>query len=218
MTELEAEGELGFKYLHRPPDPGLREPTLLLLHGTGGSEHDLMDLARGLVPGAAILSPRGQVSEAGAARYFRRLAPGVFDEADIRRRADDMAAFLDRAAAVHGLDPRRVVALGYSNGANMAAAMLLLRPCLLVGAVLLHPMTPLVPGPLPDLADVPVFIGAGRRDPAVSEAETLRVARLLASCRAPVCVHWQPGGHGLSESELKSARTWLRLTGLVSTA
>src|SRR5215207_5564250 len=128
-------------------------PTLLLLHGTGGNEHDLLDLGRALYPRAALLSPRGQVRENGMPRFFRRLAEGVFDLDDLRRRTADLAAFIAAASAAYGFDPRRVIAVGYSNGANIAASLLLLYPAALAGAVLFHAMVPLVPEELPSLPD-----------------------------------------------------------------
>jgi predicted esterase len=184
-------------------------PTLLLLHGTGGNEYDLLDLGRALYPGAALLSPRGQVLENGMPRFFRRLAEGVFDLDDLRRRTHDLAEFVAAAAEAYYVDPRRVIAAGYSNGANIAASLLLLRPETLAGAVLFHAMVPLIPEQLPDLSDVPVFIAAGRSDPMIPAPQTERLAQLLREAGADVELQWQPGGHTLTQAEAQAAKTWL---------
>ncbi len=193
-------------------DPGTNPeaPTLLLLHGTGGTEHDLVDLGRSLVPGAAVLSPRGPVSENGHARFFRRLAEGVFDLEDLHMRTGDLVRFVQDAAEVYGYDPHRVVAIGFSNGANIAASVLLSRAGILAGAVLLHPMVPFEPDALPDLQGTAVFLGAGRQDPLVPEASTLRLAELLTTAGARVETHWSPGGHNLSRPEVEAAAQWIR--------
>ncbi|MBV9865398.1 MAG: alpha/beta hydrolase [Abitibacteriaceae bacterium] len=190
-------------------------PTLLLLHGTGGSEADLVPLGQALAPGAALLSPRGKVSENGMPRFFRRLAEGVFDMEDLKLRTHELAEFVAAAAQSYGFDVARVIAVGYSNGANIAASVMLLRPGVLSGAALFHPMVPLVPEPLPDLSGTSVFIGAGRFDPMVPQAETERLAALLKECGAGVTVQWQPGGHQLSQPEVAAAAAWLtsQLTG-----
>src|SRR5437588_9417037 len=141
--------------------PGSSERTLLLLHGTGGNERDLIPLGHELDPGAALLSPRGKVLEHGMPRFFRRLAEGVFDLEDLTRRTHELADFVADAATRYGFDPRNVIAVGFSNGANIAASLLLLRPETLAAAVLFRPMIPLVPETLPDLSRVPVFIAAG---------------------------------------------------------
>ncbi|MEO7909242.1 MAG: VOC family protein [Roseiflexaceae bacterium] len=184
-------------------------PTLLLLHGTGGNEHDLLDLGRKLYPQAALLSPRGQVLENGMPRFFRRLAEGVFDLDDLRQRTHDLAAFVTAASATYHFDPQRVIAVGYSNGANIAASMLLLHPELLAGAVLFHAMVPFVPEQLPDLNGVPVFMGAGRTDSMIAPQQTERLAQLLQQAGASVDMLWQPGGHALNQAEVRAATEWL---------
>lgn len=184
-------------------------PTLLLLHGTGGNEEDLLGLGRLLLPGANLLSPRGKVLENGAPRFFRRLAEGVFDLEDLRLRTEELAGFIEAAATNHGFDPARVIAVGFSNGANIAGSLLLRRPGLLAGASLHHPMVPFVPEAAPDLKGTPVFIGAGRQDPIAPIAETERLAELLRSSGADVTLHWQSGGHSLTQSEAEAARQWL---------
>lgn len=184
-------------------------PTLLLLHGTGGDEYDLLDLGRTVYPGAALLSPRGQVLEHGQARFFRRLAEGVFDLDDLRQRTHDLAAFVAAASDVYHFDPRRVIAVGYSNGANIAASLLLLHPETLAGAVLFHAMVPLVPDALPALRDVPVFLGAGRADPLIPAQQTQALAQLLQQAGAKVELRWEAGGHALVRLEVQAATDWL---------
>jgi predicted esterase len=185
-------------------------PTLLLLHGTGGDEHDLLDLGRALYPQAALLSPRGQVLENGMPRFFRRLAEGVFDIDDLQRRTHDLAAFVAAASEAYHFDPQRVIAVGYSNGANIAASLLLLHPTLLAGAVLFHVMVPFVPTELPDLRDVPLFIGAGRFDSLIPPQQTEQLALLLQQAGAQVELHWEPGSHALNRAEVQAATSWLR--------
>lgn len=189
--------------------PGRSERTLLLLHGTGGDENDLVPLARMLDPDAAVLSPRGKVLEHGAPRFFRRLAMGVFDLDDLRRRTHELADFVASAAAEHGFDARRVVAAGFSNGANIAAAMLLLRPDVLEKAILFRAMVPLEPETRPDLTGRAVFLSAGRTDTMIPGAETERLAKMLGDCGADVALQWSPGGHGLAADDIGAARQWL---------
>ncbi|GER87894.1 hydrolase [Dictyobacter vulcani] len=184
-------------------------PTLLLLHGTGGNENDLLDLGRMLVPGAALLSPRGKVLENGMSRFFRRLAEGVFDVEDLQRRTHELADFVQAASEAYHFDATNVIAIGYSNGANIAASMLLLRPGVLRGAILLRPMVPFVLDELPDLATTPVFIGAGRADPIVPAKQTEQLIQLLQQAGATVTAHWLNVGHGLSHEDIRGARSWL---------
>jgi phospholipase/carboxylesterase len=183
-------------------------PTLLLLHGTGGDENDLIPLARQLLPGAALLSPRGKVLENGMPRFFRRLATGVFDLDDLKRRTAELADFIVHAGAAYGLDAP--VALGFSNGANIAAALLLLHPDVLAGAILLRPMVPLIPPDLPNLTGKPVLISAGQHDSIVPAANTLHLANLLQSAGAEVTLKRQPLGHNLAEPDLQASAYWLR--------
>ena len=201
-------GELGFIHQYLPAPSGDAD-TLLLLHGTGGYENDLLPLGRLLAPDANRLSPRGPVSENGMPRFFRRLAEGVFDIPDLIARTHELADFIAAASATYGFDAGRVIAVGFSNGANMAAALLLLRPDVLEAAVLLHAMVPLVPESRPDLTGTRVFLGAGRQDPLVSPAQTERLAALLRGAGAGVTLHWQPGGHGLTREEAQAAARWL---------
>ena len=189
--------------------PGASPRTLLLLHGTGGDEHSLHALGTALDPQAAQLSPRGQVLEHGHPRFFRRLAEGVFDEADLIHRTHALADFVAGRTAQLARDPQQVIAVGYSNGANIAASTLLLRPGVLAGAVLLRPMVPLEPATLPDLAGVPVLILAGQADPMVPLPNVRRLAALLTAAGATVTLHLEPAGHALTQAEVAVAQRWL---------
>jgi predicted esterase len=200
---------LDFVHVYRPPATPSQE-TLLLLHGTGGNEHDLLSLAPAISPEAGVLSPRGKVLERGMPRFFRRLAEGVFDLDDLRRRTDELAEFISRAAVHYGFDPQRVVAAGFSNGANIAASLLLLRPGTLRAAILFSPMVPIVPDALPDLDGVRVFISAGRMDPIVTPENTQKLADLLQQARADVTLRWTTGGHSLTPDDIDAAAEWVR--------
>jgi predicted esterase len=201
--------ELSFRHRYLP---GTSPRTLLVLHGTGGNEDDLLPLAREIAPDANLLSPRGQVLEHGMPRFFRRLAMGVFDEADIHRRAADLAAFIASAADAYGFDASAVYGFGYSNGANIAAALLLLHPTALAGAALLRPVLPLEPDTPPDLTGKPILIAAGERDPYSPRERVDALADRLTAAGAAVDVRWQPGGHELSREELELVRQWWAAT------
>jgi phospholipase/carboxylesterase len=185
-------------------------PTLLLLHGTGGDENDLLPLGRMLDEQAALLSPRGKVLENGMPRFFRRLAMGVFDQEDLVNRTHELAEFVTASASEYGFDPGRVFAVGFSNGANIAASLLLLHPDLLAGAVLLRAMAPFEPEMSPDLSGTPVYLAAGRSDQMVPPESTERLAELLKAAGAEVTLDWQPGGHGIGRTEIEAARSWLK--------
>jgi len=187
-------------------EPGT-SPTLLLLHGTGGDENDLLPLGRLLRPGAALLSPRGQILENGQPRFFRRLAPGVFDQDDLIRRTHELADFVEDQGARHHLS--QVIAVGYSNGANIAAAMLLLRPDILSGAILFRAMLPLEPPNPPQLDRTPVLLLAGRHDTMIPLDNTQRLAVLLEHSGARVTLEWRDTGHGLEQPEFTLAQDWL---------
>ena len=175
---------LSFHHRFIPAEQASGATTLLLLHGTGGDENDLVPAGKSHShPKSALLSPRGKVLENGMPRFFRRLALGVFDEKDLKFRSHELASFITDAAASYNLDADKIFAVGYSNGANIAASILLLNPGLLKGAVLFHPMVPLVPEVLPDLSTLPIFIGAARHDEIVPPEETERLATLLRNCR-----------------------------------
>ena len=204
--------DLGFAHRFLPGAPD--KPTLLLLHGTGGDENDLLPLGEALLPGAARLSPRGKVLENGMPRFFRRLAEGVFDLDDLRKRTHELADFVEAASSAYGLGARRPVAVGFSNGANIAASILLLRPGVLGGALLIRPMVPLVPEKLPDLRGVPVQINAGQTDPLVPGPQSEALAKLLGEAGASVDFRWIPGGHALTREDLDAGRSWFGVSSL----
>ena len=198
-------------FIHRfvPGPEGSTARTLLLLHGTGGNEDDMLPLGRQLDPEAALLSPRGNVLENGMPRFFRRLAEGVFDEEDVVRRAHELAEFIDAAAVRYEFDLKHVTAVGYSNGANIAAAILLLRPEVLSAAILLRAMVPLVPPALPDLANQRVLLSSGERDPIVPKENASRLAAMLRDAGADVTLRFEPAGHALAQGDLEAAKQWL---------
>lgn len=186
----------------------LNGPTLLLLHGTGGDENDLLPLAQIVDPNANVLSVRGNVNENGMNRYFKRLGAGIFDEEDLIQRTKDLYAFLDDAAKEYGFDRSKVIALGYSNGANIAGSLIFHYEEALAGAILHHPMVPLRGLELPNLADLSVFIGAGKNDPMCPARESEELDSLLSNAGADVSVHWENNGHQLTNTELQAAATW----------
>jgi phospholipase/carboxylesterase/glyoxalase family protein len=198
-------------YVHRfePARAAAPARTLLLLHGTGGDERDLLPLAERLDPDAAVLSLRGNVPEHGMPRFFRRLAEGVFDEADLVRRTHELAEFLAAAERAYAFTPSRLVAVGYSNGANIAASLLLLRPGTLAGAVLFRAMVPIEPDTPPRLDGVPVWMGEGREDHLIPPENAARLEAMLRGAGADVTLHWSPAGHGLTPGDVDAARAWL---------
>ena len=183
-------------------------PVLLLLHGTGGDEHGLLALADIIDPAASILSVRGNVMENGMPRFFRRLSEGVFDEEDLIFRTKELNAFLDHAAEEYKFDRSNVVAVGYSNGANIAAGLLFHFQDALKGAVLHHPMVPLRGIALPDLSGTPVFIAAGTNDPICPRQESEALCQLLEDAGANVIIHWENHGHQLTMPEVEAAKQW----------
>jgi phospholipase/carboxylesterase len=185
---------------------------LLLLHGTGGDENDLLRLGHQVAPGAPLISPRGRVLENGMPRFFRRLAEGVFDLPDLKYRAEELAQFIQEARLRYDLGKVAPVALGLSNGANIAAAVLLLHPGSLSGAILLRPMVPLVPDQLPDLRSVRALIAAGLQDPVAPPAQSRALADLLATAGAEVSVQWSNAGHRLVQEDLDAAQRWMALS------
>ncbi|WP_026695256.1 alpha/beta hydrolase [Peribacillus kribbensis] len=185
-------------------------PVLLLLHGTGGTENDLLGLAELISPESAVLSVRGNVSENGMPRFFRRLAEGVFDEEDLIFRTKELNDFLEEAAGKYGFDRNNMVAVGYSNGANIAGSLLFHYEHALKGAVLHHPMVPRRGISLPDLSGIPVFIGAGKNDPICPASETEELGRLLVEAGASVAVHWENYGHQLTRTEVDAAGDWFK--------
>jgi phospholipase/carboxylesterase len=193
-------------FIHRFEKGQPQERALLLLHGTGGDENDLIPLARMIAPTASLLSPRGKVLENGMPRFFRRLAEGVFDEDDVRQRANELADFVKNARTRY--DIASPIALGYSNGANIAAAMLLLRPSELAGAILLRAMLPLAhPRPV-KLDGTPVLIVSGARDPIIRPESAAKLASLLERYGAAVEHRVVPTGHELSQADVTLAQSW----------
>jgi predicted esterase len=182
-----------------------------VLHGTGGNEDDLVGIAQTVAPGAAVISPRGKVLEGGAPRFFRRLAEGVFEPAEVRSRAEELATFIRAAAVRYELDPARISALGYSNGANIASTVMLIDPGLIRAAVLLRPMLVYEAKEESDLSGTTVLVSAGRVDPIVPIESVEKLVSQLEKRGAEVTVKWQLGGHNLVPSEVKEAADWLAL-------
>ena len=189
--------------------PGKSEQTLLLLHGTGGNERDLIPLGHELDPNASLLSPRGKVLENGMPRFFRRLAEGVFDLEDLKKRTQELADFVVSAAVHYKIDINKMVAVGYSNGANIAASMLLLRPEILSAAILFRAMVPLVPETRPNLNSKRVWIGAGAHDPIIPASNTQELVEMLRSSGADVTIRFFQSGHQLTSEDVDLAREWL---------
>ncbi|MGK5507702.1 alpha/beta hydrolase [Brevibacillus formosus] len=188
----------------------LHAPTLVLFHGTGGTEQDLLPLATLVSPKSSILSLRGNVLESGMPRFFKRFSEGVFDEEDLVFRTKEVNEFLNQSAKEYGFDRDNLVAIGYSNGANIIASLLFHYQNVFRGAILHHPMIPLRGIQVPDLSDIPIFIGAGKNDPIGSPRETEELQSLLRDSGAVVRVHWENNGHQLIYDEAKAAASWFR--------
>jgi predicted esterase len=203
--------ELGFiHHFISAAEKGNKSVTLLLLHGTGGNEQDLISLGQELYPHAAILSPRGKVLEGGMPRFFRRLAEGVFDIEDLKFRTHELADFVEKASRVYGFNSKDVISVGYSNGANIALSLLLLRTVVLSSAVLFRPMIPLTPEKIPNLETKNIFMAAGERDPIVPREQTEMLYHLFKKGGANVFLRWQKNsGHTLDYDEISAAREWL---------
>lgn len=186
------------------------DTTLLLLHGTGGNEYDMLPLAGLIDSEANVLSVRGNVSEHGMPRFFRRIAEGVFDEEDLVKRTHELNDFITTAASENGLDREKIIAVGYSNGANIAASLMYHDKDALHAAVLFHPMVPLRKIELPDLSDKKVFIGAGVNDPISPKEETEKLAKTLKNAGAEVEIYWHQAGHSLTQDEVQQAAAWYK--------
>ncbi|ANU27337.1 alpha/beta hydrolase [Planococcus versutus] len=184
------------------------KPTLLMLHGTEGDENSLLAIASHIDPEASVLSVRGNVSENGMPRFFKRLAEGVFDMEDLKIRTEELYEFIAQAAKEHNFNRENVIAIGYSNGANIAANLLFTHEDSFKGAILHHPMVPNRETALPDLTTIPVFIGAGTNDPICSAEETTELEKLLTNAGAKVEVHWEEFGHQLTMPEVEAAKIW----------
>ncbi|MFZ0316779.1 MAG: alpha/beta hydrolase [Nitrososphaeraceae archaeon] len=185
--------------------------TLLLLHGTGGTEHDLIPLGNELTPDASILSVRGKVLENGMPRFFRRLEEGVFDLEDLKMRTDELADFILKSSSIYDFDLKRLVAVGYSNGANIGASVLLRRPEVLAGAILFRAMVPFVPDVLPDLSKKFIILLEGMRDPIVSKQEVESLLKIFNKAHSNVTIKWQGSGHNLTQEDIDSAKKWLEI-------
>jgi len=200
--------DLGFTHAFLPAEkPTL--PVLLMLHGTGGDERDLLPLGRELWPGAALLGVRGKVLENGMPRFFRRFAEGVFDVEDLKSRTTELAQFIDTTSERYKFSKKGLIAVGYSNGANIAASLILLHPHYLAAAVLFRVMVPFVPDIIRDFSHLSVFIGAGRLDPIVPSGQVKELADIFESGGADVTISWRQGGHELGEDDISGAKTWL---------
>ncbi|MGP4075252.1 alpha/beta hydrolase [Halobacillus sp. K22] len=195
------------KHIFQQGKPG-NERVLLLLHGTGGTEKDLLPIASMIDPDAAVLSVRGNVLENGMPRFFKRLREGVFDEEDLIKQTKELNEFLSEAADTYNFNRNNVVAIGYSNGANIAGSLLFHYEKSLKGALLFHPMVPRRGIELAFQKDLPVFIGAGENDPICPAQETVDLKQLLEEAGAQVTDHWESSGHQLTESEVKAGKSW----------
>lgn len=204
--------DLGFDHRFIPATvpEAERGPVLLLLHGTGGDGDSLLQLGSTLSPTSALLSPTGKVREGGAARFFRRLAEGVFDVEDLKLRTSELASFVRESVVAYYLDPACIVAVGYSNGANIAASMLLSGESVLAGAALFRAMVPFEPSRPVDLRGVPALLCSGTSDPIATRAETARLAELLEAGHARVDVHREPAGHQLVMGDVRVATDWIQ--------
>jgi phospholipase/carboxylesterase len=189
--------------------PGKSSRTLLLLHGTGGNERDLIPIGHELDPDASLLGVRGKILENGMPRFFRRLAEGIFDLEDLQKRTHELADFVVSAAEHYKIDIKHIVAVGYSNGANIAASMLLLRPEALGAALLFRAMVPLVPETQPDLAAKRIWIGAGAHDAIIPASSTKRLVEMLRAAGADVTIRFFQSGHELTSDDVDLAREWL---------
>lgn len=206
------ESQLGFIHKFIPSEnvKDRNSSTLLLLHGTGGDENDLIPIAKTLgITNASILSVRGKVLENGMPRFFRRLAEGVFDIEDLKFRTNELANFIQNASKKYMFDLNRVTVVGYSNGANIATSVLLLRPETLSNAILFRPMIPLVPNTLPDLSDKHILLSAGLHDPIIPRHQTEDLVDLLGNAGASVSIQWQNSGHELTQREVTAVKEWL---------
>jgi phospholipase/carboxylesterase len=189
-----------------------KKPTLLLLHGTGGDENDLLPIGKMIDGESSILSVRGEVIENGMPRFFRRIAPGVFDEQDLMYRTSQLNDFIDQASKTYDFDRGDVVAVGYSNGANIAANMLMQIPYSLSGAILMHPMLPRKDGVVPVLKGIQVLITAGNSDPIVPLASTQALKKILEENGAEISLSWFKFGHKLSSEEIQFIIKWYQMT------
>ena len=200
-------------FIHRFVSPNSNakesELTLLLLHGTGGNEDDLIPLGKELAPNASILSVRGKVLENGMPRFFRRVKEGVFDMEDLKIRTDELAEFIVISSSAYMFEAESVIAVGYSNGANIAASLLLRRPEVLAGAILFRAMVPFIPTVMPDLSKKSIILLEGLYDPIVSKAEAKSLLEIFTKTQSNVTLKWQNSGHNLTQEDIVAAKKWL---------
>jgi phospholipase/carboxylesterase len=201
--------DLGFAHRFEPATTQ-GAPFVLLLHGTGGDENSLLPLGKAIAPGAALLSPRGQVLEQGMARFFRRRTEGEFDQVDLEARTKELAAFVNRASAVYAIPAGKLVAAGFSNGANIASSLILRFPEALAGAVLMRGMVPFTPQKAVDIKRKPVLLLNGVDDPIVGTDEVEELANIFRAANAEVTLHWETAGHNLSQGDVLMAFDWMR--------
>lgn len=206
---MDSDARLGLDHRYIVGEGKLAGLTLLLLHGTGGDGDSLLQLGYTLAPGATLLSPTGRVLEGQSRRFFRRLSEGVFDQEDLALRTTELGDFVRDATVAYELEPHRVVAVGYSNGANIAASLLLRQPDVLAGAVLFRPMVTFTPEPAKVLSGIPVLICAGEHDPLRPPGDTERLTEIFQSADADVTVHTARAGHELVMGDVVTAKDWL---------
>jgi phospholipase/carboxylesterase len=204
-----------FEFIHRfiPASSKTKQSnlTLLLLHGTGGTEDDLIPLGKDLASYASLLTVRGKVLENGMPRFFRRLEEGVFDLEDLKIRTDELAEFILKSSSVYEFDLKKIIAVGYSNGANIAASLLLRRQEVLAGAILFRAMVPFIPDVLPDLSKKSIILLEGMYDPIVSKQEAESLLKIFTKARSNVTMKWQDSGHNLTQKDIESAKKWLEI-------
>ena len=203
--------ELGFIHRFIPANSKAKQTdlTLLLLHGTGGNEEDLIPLGKELASNASILSVRGKVLENGMPRFFRRIKEGVFDLEDLNLRTNELADFILNSSSIYEFDLERIIAVGFSNGANIGASLLLRRPEVLTGAILFRAMVPFIPKVLPDLSKKHILLSEGLHDPIVSRGEAENLLRLFTKARSDATLEWQDSGHNLVQEDIVASRRWL---------
>jgi len=204
--------QLGFIHRFIPPSSPSNPITILLLHGTGADENNMIPIGRMISPNAALLSPRGKVLENGMTRFFRRFAEGVFDQEDLKYRTNELAAFIKQASEKYKFELDRLVVIGYSNGANIAASIILRHPGLINEAVLFHPVIPFVPKKLPDLSSTRILVTAGKNDPIVRTDESENLKKLFENCGADVEIYWHDKGHNLRQEEIIKAKDFLGIS------
>jgi predicted esterase len=188
--------------------PGTKSATVLVLHGQGGDENDLLPVARALAPGAAFLSPRGKADENGAARFFARVSRDEFDETEVRFRSRELAEWIAESVEKYSLDASKIYAMGFSNGASIAASVMLLHPGTIAGGLLLRPRSIVAPAELPDLRDAPVMLIAGQLDDRMPPGAGEDLARLLGRAGAAVDLGIVNAGHELTPHDFAAGKGW----------